>query len=101
MTNIDFNPCHECKMRCCDTCAWSESLLRVEHFKRAYRYQKAATKIAAVLVVWTMRADGYSILLGPGASQKFHKARRICDRLVSKLNHCSQKALAAFTEATI
>lgn len=40
-----FNPCHECKAKCCEICAWSGSVVKAELLKKAHRYHRAESKM--------------------------------------------------------
>ena len=76
------------------------TLDRFAKLKRAFRYQKAAMKLAATLVYWTHSTDDYASRFGEAAKFMYHRGRQICDRLIAKLNHCNQKAKSLYEEAT-
>ncbi|BCS87361.1 hypothetical protein [Pseudodesulfovibrio sediminis] len=70
-----------------------------KYLRKAYRYQRASMRLAAALVGPTAQATDLASRIGENAKVRYHITRRLCDRIITKLNLCNQRAKGAFEDA--
>lgn len=69
------------------------------YLQKAYRYQRTSMRLTAALVGPTAQATDLASRIGAEANARYHSTRRLCDRIISKLNQYNQKAKGAFEDA--